>query len=75
MIIPGKGECARGETCIQSCGCKSREDLQDSVNDRGNIKMDIKENGWGGMDLRHLICQEREQRRVFVNMVTNLMLP
>jgi hypothetical protein len=39
-----------------------------------NIKMDIREIGWGGMDW---IClaQEREQQRGLVNMVINFRVP
>jgi hypothetical protein len=36
-----------------------------------NIKMDLKEIGWGGMDWIHL-TQDRYQCRVSVNTVMNL---
>jgi hypothetical protein len=39
-----------------------------------NIKMDIGETGWGGMDLFDLV-QDRDQWRALVNMVMNLRVP
>jgi hypothetical protein len=39
-----------------------------------NIKMDLKEIGWGGMDWISL-AQDREQWRALVNMVMNLWVP
>jgi hypothetical protein len=39
-----------------------------------NIKMDLTETGWGGMDWIDL-SQNRNQWRVFVNMVMNLQAP
>jgi hypothetical protein len=36
-----------------------------------NIKMDLRERGWGGMDLTDL-AQHRDQWRALVNMVMNL---
>jgi hypothetical protein len=38
---------------------------------RHNIKMDIRERGWGGMDWRDL-AQDFDQGRALVNMVMNL---
>jgi hypothetical protein len=37
----------------------------------GNVKMDLGETGWGGMDLFDL-AQDRDQRKALVNMVMNL---
>jgi hypothetical protein len=39
-----------------------------------NIKMDLREMGWGGMDWINL-AQERDQWRALVNMVGNLGVP
>jgi hypothetical protein len=39
-----------------------------------NIKMDLKEIGWGGMNWIHL-TQDRYQWRAFVNAVMNLWVP
>jgi hypothetical protein len=39
-----------------------------------NIKMDLREIGWGGMDWTDLAL-ERDQWRVQVNTVTNLWVP
>jgi hypothetical protein len=39
-----------------------------------NIKMDLKEIGWEGMDWMHL-AQDRYQWWVFVNMIMNLRVP
>jgi hypothetical protein len=39
-----------------------------------NIKMDLKEIGWDGMDLIDL-AQDRDQWRSLVNMVMNLRVP
>jgi hypothetical protein len=39
-----------------------------------NIKMDLKEIGWGGMDWLDL-AQDRDQWRALVNMVMNLWVP
>jgi hypothetical protein len=39
-----------------------------------NIKMDLREVGWGGMDWIHL-AQDRDQWRALVNMVMNLQVP
>jgi hypothetical protein len=39
-----------------------------------NIKMDLREIGWGGMDWIDL-TQDREQWRALVNMVMNLLVP
>jgi hypothetical protein len=36
-----------------------------------NIKMDLRETGWGGMDWIHL-AQDRDQWRAHVNTVMNL---
>jgi hypothetical protein len=40
----------------------------------GNIKMDLKEIGWGGMDLIDLV-QNRDQWRALVNTVMSLRVP
>jgi hypothetical protein len=45
------------------------EDLDVSV--ENNIKMDLREIGWGGMGWIDLI-QDRDQRRAFVKTVMNL---
>jgi hypothetical protein len=39
-----------------------------------NIKMDLREIGWGGMVLIDL-AQDRDQGRALVNMVMNLRVP
>jgi hypothetical protein len=39
-----------------------------------DIKLDIGERGWGGMDWIDL-AQDRDQRRALVNMVMNLQVP
>jgi hypothetical protein len=39
-----------------------------------NIKIDLKEIGWNGMDWIHL-AQDREHWRPFVNMAMNLQVP
>jgi hypothetical protein len=39
-----------------------------------NIKMDLREIGWDGMDWIDL-AQDRDQWTVFVNTVTNLRVP
>jgi hypothetical protein len=39
-----------------------------------NIKMDLREIGWGGMDLIDL-AQDRDQRRDLANTVMNLRVP
>jgi hypothetical protein len=39
-----------------------------------NIKMDLQEVGWGGMDWIGL-AQDRDRRRVLVNAVINLHVP
>jgi hypothetical protein len=39
-----------------------------------NIKMDLRETGWGGMDWIDL-AQDRDQWRALVNMVMNLRVP
>jgi hypothetical protein len=39
-----------------------------------NIKMDLREIGWAGMD-RIDLAQDRDQMRVLVNMVMNLRVP
>jgi hypothetical protein len=40
----------------------------------GNIKMDPRQIGWGGMGWFDLV-QKRDQQRVLVNMVINLGVP
>jgi hypothetical protein len=39
-----------------------------------NIKMDLREIGWGGMDWINL-AQYRDQRRALVNIAMNLQVP
>jgi hypothetical protein len=39
-----------------------------------NIKMDLREIGWGGIDWNDL-AQDRDQWRALVNMVRNLRVP
>jgi hypothetical protein len=39
-----------------------------------NIKMDLREIGWNGIDWIHL-AQNRDERRALVNMVMNLRVP
>jgi hypothetical protein len=40
----------------------------------GNIKMDVRETGWGGMDSID-VAQDRDQCRAVVNTVMNLRVP
>jgi hypothetical protein len=53
-----------GKRLLGRPGCRLEE----------NIKMDLREIGWGGMDLIDL-AHDRDQWRVFVNTVTNLVIP
>jgi hypothetical protein len=39
-----------------------------------NIKMDLRETGWGGMDWTDL-AEDRDQWRALVNTVTNIRVP
>jgi hypothetical protein len=39
-----------------------------------NIKMDLKDTGWGGMDWIHM-AQDKDQWRALVNMVVNFQVP
>jgi hypothetical protein len=39
-----------------------------------NIKMDLREKGWGDMDW-FTLAQDRDQRRALVNIVMNLRVP
>jgi hypothetical protein len=39
-----------------------------------NIKMDLREIGWGGMDLIDL-AQDRDQWKAIMNMVVNVWVP
>jgi hypothetical protein len=39
-----------------------------------DIKMDLRDKGWGGMDLIHL-AQDRDQWWTFVNTVINVRVP
>jgi hypothetical protein len=39
-----------------------------------NIRIDLREIGWGGMDCTDL-AQDRDQRRALVNTVLNLQVP
>jgi hypothetical protein len=39
-----------------------------------NIRMDLREAGWGGMDWTY-VAQDRDQWRALVNMVINLRVP
>jgi len=41
---------------------------------RDNIKMDLQEVGYGGMDWIKL-AQDRDRRRALVNVVTNIQVP
>jgi hypothetical protein len=41
---------------------------------RINIKIDLRETGWGGMDWIDL-AQDRDQWRALVNTVMNLLVP
>jgi hypothetical protein len=40
----------------------------------GNIRMDLREIEWGGVDWMHL-AQDRDQRQALVNTVMNLWVP
>jgi hypothetical protein len=39
-----------------------------------NIKMDLRETGWDGVDWIHM-AQDKDQRRALVNTVLNLRVP
>jgi hypothetical protein len=39
-----------------------------------NIKMDLREVGWGGMEWIHL-AQDKDKWRTLVNMVINFLVP
>jgi hypothetical protein len=51
---------------------KERDHYQDNIMD--NIKMGLREIGWGGTDLIDL-AQDRDQWRAFMNTVLNLRVP
>jgi hypothetical protein len=53
---------------------RKRPLLRPKSTSENNIKMDLTENGWGGMDWIHL-AQDRDQRRALVKTVTNLWTP
>jgi hypothetical protein len=40
----------------------------------GNVKIDLREMGWGGMDWI-VLAQDRDQRRTLVNTVMTLLVP
>ena len=60
------------ESCIQSSGRKPRGRRRRKWED--NIKMDLQEVGWGGMDWTDL-AQDRDRWRALVNAVMNLQVP
>jgi len=41
---------------------------------KGNIKMDLRESGWGGVDFIHL-AQDRDQWQALANTVMSLRVP
>jgi hypothetical protein len=65
------------EECIQDIVGKSRRKVtirETKTYVLENIKMDLREIGWGGMDWIDL-AQNRDQWRTFVNMVMKLQVP
>jgi alpha-glucosidase (family GH31 glycosyl hydrolase) len=61
----------RGETCTGFWWESQKE--KDHLKDQGvdGIKMDLREIGWGGVELIHL-AQDRDRWRAVVNAVMNL---
>jgi hypothetical protein len=60
------------EECIKDIGGKARR--KDTTIKTNNIKMDLREIGWNGMDWIDL-AQDRDQWRALVNTVMNLRVP
>jgi hypothetical protein len=61
----------RQEKCIYDVGGKARKK---ETTRKTNIKMDLRETGWSGMDWIDL-AQDSEQWRALVNTVMNLRGP
>jgi hypothetical protein len=54
---------------------KGRDQLEDlGMDGKINIRIDLREIWWEGLEWIHL-AQDRDQRRVLVNTVTNLRVP
>jgi hypothetical protein len=60
--------------CIQDFCGKARRKGRLRCRWEDNIKMDLRETGWSGMDLIDL-AQDRDQWRALVNTVLNLRVP
>jgi hypothetical protein len=62
------------EECIKDIGGKARRKETTGKTKTYNIKMDLREIGWDGMDWINL-AQDRDQWRTLVNTVKNLLVP
>jgi hypothetical protein len=59
------------ETCVKNSGWEECEEQATRRRWEDNIKMDLKETGWEGVDCIH-VAQDRDRWRALVNMVMNL---
>jgi hypothetical protein len=67
----------KDEKCIQNFGQKTQMKnplVRQRCRWEDNIRMDLRDTGWGSMDWIHL-PQDRNQWQALVNMVTNLQVP